>query len=76
MKGKRVATAKDAAAEGRKKRTEELDRKRQEDVFFFLSNLDGPTLIARYAYMWGRETKDGHGAPEVYPEGTKIPSNS
>ena len=38
--------------------------------------MDGNTLITRYAFIWGRETRNGHGAPAVLPEGAKVPSDS
>lgn len=67
---------KDAAAEGKKKRAAELDRKRREDVVFFPLNLDSNTLTVKYAYMWGRAVPKGHGAPVVLPEGDEVPPNS
>ena len=74
-KGKRAAAAKDVAAEGRKKRAEELDRKRQDDVVFFLLNLGGNTMIAKYENVWGWEVSKGQGAPVVLPEGANMPSD-
>ena len=74
-RGKRATTAKEAAAEG-KKRAVELDMKRREDVVFFPSNLDSNALFVRYVYMWGREVSKGHGAPVVLPEGKEDPPNS
>ena len=72
--GKKPAKPVDPKAEKKKKELEELEKRRRENMVFSQPAVDENTLIERYAYMWGRDTKD-HDAPVVLPAGGKTPSD-
>ena len=76
-KAKQMAASADSVVEERKRKAEELEKRRQRDVVISPLTLDGNTLIKRYAYMWGRETK-GHKVLVVLPDSPKekTPSDS
>ena len=73
--GKKPAKPLDSKEEEKKKALEELEKRRRENAIFSPCSLDANELIRRYAYMWGRDTKD-HKVPVVLPEGDKDPSDS
>ena len=73
--GKKPAKPVDPKAKKKKKELEELEKQRRENVVFSPPALDENTLIERYAYMWGQDTKDQK-APVVLPAKGKTPSDS
>jgi hypothetical protein len=73
--GKKSAKPADPKAEKRKADLELLEQRRRDNVIFTPLTLDKNTLIERYAYMWGRDTKD-HKAAVVLPADDRVPGDA